>query len=73
MRGWWGWGANLLVHQLTEPRVAVAERVHGDAGGEVDVASVFEVPEVAAGAFGEDWHWPYVGCYHVLLVVCDQT
>ena len=45
--------------------VAVAEAVDGDASGEVEIAAVFEVPETAAFAFGEDRWGPDVRGDHV--------
>lgn len=63
----------MLVDQLAEARVAVAECVHGDTRGEIDVSPVLEVPEVASGALGENGHGPGVGRYHVLFVVGNHA
>lgn len=56
-----------------EAGVAVAEGGYGDAGGEVDVAAVGEVPEVRAGTAGEDGGGAVVGGYHVVFVVGDEA
>lgn len=63
----------LLVQDPAHLLVAVAQRVHGDAGGEVEVLPVLDVPEVAALAFVEDGRWPHVGGHHVGCVGADET
>ena len=65
-------GFGLRGDDLRDGRVAVAEGVDGDARGEVEVASVFDVPDVAALAFDHHGRWAHVGRDHVLGVVFDK-
>ena len=58
-------GFRLLGYELAHFGVAVPECVDGDAGGEVEVAPVFNVPEVGPEAFGHDGWGADVGCNHV--------
>ena len=51
----------LLANGREPGRVAVAERVDGDARGEVEVGVAVGVPEGGALAFYEDDLWPGVG------------
>ena len=57
---------------LRDGRVAVAEGVDGDTRGEVEVAAVFDVPDVAALAFDHHGRRAHVGRDHVLGVVFDE-
>ena len=65
-------GARLLGDELGHFGVAVAEGVDGYAGGEVEVFSVLNVPEVAAFAFDHHGGRADVGRYHVLGVLADD-
>jgi len=58
--------AALLVEKLGHFRIAVAQRVDCDAGGEVEVLSVFNVIEVTSFTLLEHWRRPNVGGHHVL-------
>ena len=57
---------------LRDGRIAVAEGVDGDACGEVEVAAVLDVPNVAALAFDHHRGRAHVGRDHVLGMVFDE-
>ena len=62
----------LVVEDSEEFRVPMAQGGDGDAGSEVGISSVLEVPDVAALGFGEDGRRADVGCYHVRRVGGDE-
>jgi hypothetical protein len=51
----------------------VPECVHGNPGGEVNIAAVLKIPQMAAVRLCKDGGGPAVCCDHVLLMVRNQA
>ncbi len=63
---------HLLCDQLAELGIAVSQRRHGDARGEVQVLPVLDIPEVRALAPDEDRGRPGVSGHHIRCMLVDQ-
>lgn len=63
----------MLVEEFRDFGVAVAKGVDGNAAGEVEIASVFDVEEVTALAFGHHGRRADIGGDHVLSVLVDKS
>ena len=56
---------HLLADQLRHFGVTVAESIHGDAGREVEISPIFNVPQITTLAFHHHGRWTDVSCNHV--------
>ena len=65
-------GTYLLGDQLGHLGVAVTERVDGDAGGEIEVLPVLNVPEIGALALDEHGRRAGVGGHHEGGMLADE-
>ena len=63
---------HLLCDQLADLGIAMPQRRHSDAGGEIQVLPVLNIPEVRTLAPDEDGGRSGVGGHHVLCMLVDQ-
>lgn len=63
----------LLVDQLTQLWITVAECVHGDPGSKIDIPPILQIPQVTAAAFRKHGQRPGICSDHVLFVVGNHA
>lgn len=63
----------LFSHNTEEDLIIVPECVHGNPGGEVNIAAVLKIPQMTAVGLCKDGGGPAVCCDHVLLMVRNQA